>query len=147
MAIHALKNLDDTKSFAQNLAASLIEAKEDTILLFNGAMGSGKTTLIRELGLALGIQEKITSPTFIGMNEYHLDDLSFYHYDLYQVAIDHESIAEILEEQKHKIIAIEWAGNLDPQLLKLLELKSKLLELTIKMESPTRLLEFKKLCY
>ena len=69
---YELTNLEASKSFAVDLAKQLLESKEDTTLLFYAGMGCGKTTLIRELGQALGIQGKITSPTFVGMNEYHL---------------------------------------------------------------------------
>ncbi|MBT6843797.1 MAG: tRNA (adenosine(37)-N6)-threonylcarbamoyltransferase complex ATPase subunit type 1 TsaE [Candidatus Melainabacteria bacterium] len=70
--MYELTNLEASKSFAVDLAKQLLESKEDTTLLFYAGMGCGKTTLIRELGQALGIQGKITSPTFVGMNEYHL---------------------------------------------------------------------------
>lgn len=140
----SLNNLEASTAFAQDLAKQVLAQTDDVCLLFYGEMGSGKTTLIRELGLALGIQEKITSPTFIGMNEYHLKELSFYHYDAYQVGIDYESIAEILEDIEYKIIAIEWAENLDTGLLKILDAKTTVIKLFIQVSDETRLIELKK---
>ncbi len=128
--IFKLDNLDATLDMARKLAAELIDANESHALLLYGAMGAGKTTFIRELGRALGIQEKITSPTFIGLNEYHLHDLSFYHFDLYQVQSGFESLSEIISFNDKKIIlAIEWAEKLNPTQMTLLEKNLKILTL------------------
>lgn len=57
-------------------------------------MGSGKTTLIKEIGKVFGIHELISSPTFSLVNEYQ-NDLGeiFYHFDFYRI----EDPSEILE--------------------------------------------------
>ena len=92
-------------------------------------MGAGKTTFVRELGRALGVQEKITSPTFIGLNEYHLNNLNFYHFDLYQVQTSFEDLSEIVSGDGKRILAIEWAEKLNPNLLSYLENNLLILEL------------------
>lgn len=137
---YKLTSLEQSKIFAQNLARDLIESKQDTVILFYAPMAAGKTTLITELGRAIGIQERITSPTFIGMNEYHKDLLSFYHYDLYQVGISLEDFAEILEQDGHKVIAIEWAENLDEAVLQIIENKAKVICISIEIKDETRLI-------
>ncbi|MDA1021407.1 MAG: tRNA (adenosine(37)-N6)-threonylcarbamoyltransferase complex ATPase subunit type 1 TsaE [Cyanobacteria bacterium] len=138
---YRLSNLEDSKIFAEDLAKQLLVSKEDTTLLFYAGMGCGKTTLIRELGYALGIQGKITSPTFVGMNEYHLDHLDFFHYDLYQVGIAFEDFAEILESAKHKIICIEWAEQIDQSIMLLIEKNTKVMKIRIDLDDETRIVQ------
>ena len=117
-----LDNLDTTLKLAYELASTLTDSPDSCALLFYGEMGAGKTTLVRALGTALGIQEKITSPTFIGLNEYHLPELSFYHFDLYQVQTSFEGLSEImLNGNQKRILAIEWAEKLNPQQLAFLQ--------------------------
>jgi tRNA threonylcarbamoyladenosine biosynthesis protein TsaE len=124
-----LNNLEGTLEQARQLALKLIDSNTSYALLLYGGMGAGKTTFIRELGRALGIQEKITSPTFIGLNEYHLDDLNFYHFDLYQVGTSFEDLSEIVSTNNKIILAIEWAEKLNPNLLSYLENNLSILEL------------------
>jgi len=55
------------------------------VFLINGPMGAGKTTLIKELCLQLGVEERITSPTFSIVNEYKGTDSLVYHFDFYRL--------------------------------------------------------------
>jgi tRNA threonylcarbamoyladenosine biosynthesis protein TsaE len=54
---------------------------------FTGALGTGKTTLIRRLLQLSGIEGVITSPTFTYVNVYENKlDQKFYHFDCYRIA-------------------------------------------------------------
>ena len=53
-------------------------------LLFNGVMGSGKTTLIKSLVNRLGCPANVSSPTFSIVNEYKLKGSTIYHFDFYK---------------------------------------------------------------
>jgi tRNA threonylcarbamoyladenosine biosynthesis protein TsaE len=55
-----------------------------TILSLEGTLGSGKTTLVKGIALALGIEDMITSPTFTIMSVY-TGRLTLYHIDLYRL--------------------------------------------------------------
>lgn len=63
------------------------------IWLLNGAMGTGKTTLMRYIGKILGIEAEVNSPSFGIVNEYPLDEAQtrkfftkkIYHMDLYRL--------------------------------------------------------------
>jgi tRNA threonylcarbamoyladenosine biosynthesis protein TsaE len=60
-------------------------AEADT-LLFNAAMGSGKTTLITAICKRLGVAaQEISSPTFSLVNEYEGKNTIVYHFDLYRI--------------------------------------------------------------
>jgi len=90
---------------------------EGTVLLLEGDLGSGKTTLTKGLGQGLVIPEEIDSPTFTLINEYDSGRLPLYHVDLYRLeATDTEQL--FLEsywegiEYPPGIVAIEWAERL-----------------------------------
>lgn len=56
------------------------------IVCFYGTMGAGKTTLIKALCRAMGIDENVTSPTFALVNEYRdRNNLPVYHFDFYRI--------------------------------------------------------------
>ncbi len=56
-----------------------------SILLLEGDLGSGKTSLVQAMGQGLGITEAIVSPTFTLINEYHEGRHPLYHLDLYRL--------------------------------------------------------------
>ena len=88
-----------------------------TVILLEGELGAGKTTLVRGLGRGLGINEAIVSPTFNLINEYDEGRLPLYHLDLYRLnPAEVENIyPEIYWEAKEVapgITAIEWSQRL-----------------------------------
>lgn len=59
---------------------------QNPVLAFHGALGSGKTTLIKAMCHALGSPDNVTSPTFAIINEYaDKDNNPIYHFDLYRI--------------------------------------------------------------
>ncbi|SFP91833.1 tRNA (adenosine(37)-N6)-threonylcarbamoyltransferase complex ATPase subunit type 1 TsaE [Hymenobacter arizonensis] len=57
-----------------------------TVVAFEGEMGAGKTTLIRELARTLGVADDVSSPTFALVNEYRDGrDRPVYHFDFYRI--------------------------------------------------------------
>ena len=53
--------------------------KQKNKVLFSGPVGSGKTTLIKNVMHNLGFNEHVSSPTFSIINEYELDYKMIYH--------------------------------------------------------------------
>jgi tRNA threonylcarbamoyladenosine biosynthesis protein TsaE len=88
-----------------------------SVILLEGDLGSGKTTLVQGIGRGLGIDETIDSPTFTLINEYLAGHLPLYHLDLYRLstqevdALHLETYWEGLEVEPG-IVAIEWAEHL-----------------------------------
>lgn len=59
---------------------------EADIIAFYGAMGAGKTTLIKNLCHKMGVTDEVNSPTFAIVNEYVTDEgESVYHFDFYRI--------------------------------------------------------------
>jgi tRNA threonylcarbamoyladenosine biosynthesis protein TsaE len=88
-----------------------------SVILLEGNLGAGKTTLVQGIGKGLGIAEPIVSPTFTLINEYTEGRLPLYHLDLYRLepqevaALNLENYWEGVEVIPG-IVAVEWAERL-----------------------------------
>lgn len=76
----------------QNIAKELIAQSKHKIILFEGQMGAGKTTLIKALSKELGVVDVANSPTFSIVNEYKTsDNQTVFHFDLYRLEEEEEA--------------------------------------------------------
>lgn len=104
------KNLEDTKELAKKFS-KLVEDKGCFVSLY-GEIGAGKTAFVKEVAKEIGIEEKVTSPTFVILNEYHGGKLPMYHFDLYR--LENEGVKTILDElneysEGKQLTFVEWA--------------------------------------
>ena len=104
------KTLDDTQKLAYEFA-KLIENDGCFISLY-GEIGAGKTAFVKQVAKAIGITEKVTSPSFVILNEYHSAKIPVYHFDLYR--LEHEGVKTIFDELQEysegkQITFVEWA--------------------------------------
>jgi len=75
--------LSDLKEIARLINGQL---KDFQVWLFYGDMGSGKTTLIKEICGTAGVLDSMSSPTFSIVNEYETRDRQrIYHFDFYRI--------------------------------------------------------------
>lgn len=63
----------------------VLEHLDSKIVLFDGDMGAGKTTLIKALVKAMKSEDIATSPTFSIVNEYLIPNDKIYHFDFYRI--------------------------------------------------------------
>ncbi len=84
--------------------------KQKNKVLFSGPIGSGKTTLIKNVMHNLGFNEHVSSPTFSIINEYALDYKMIYHMDLYRIKKKDELYEIGFEEylRNGNLCLIEW---------------------------------------
>ena len=103
------KTRDDTKILAKRFAEL---AKDGCFVSLYGDIGAGKTAFVRLVAEALGIKEKVTSPSFTILNEYHTGEIPVYHFDLYR--LENAGIKTITDELREysegkQLTFVEWA--------------------------------------
>lgn len=112
--------LSEVQSFATHLASTL---KGGEVIALIGELGAGKTTFTKALGKALGVQESISSPTFVMMQEFHIPkrNVYLYHLDLYRTKSFKEVESLGITQwwtRPETITVIEWADKIINQLPK-----------------------------
>ena len=81
------------------VAKDIILQAKSRVLLFYGAMGAGKTTLIKTLAKNLGVVDVTSSPTFSLINEYVTKTGELiYHFDFYRIESELEAYGFGAEE-------------------------------------------------
>jgi tRNA threonylcarbamoyladenosine biosynthesis protein TsaE len=93
------------------IAQKIISTKPEKVILFNGQMGAGKTTFIKALAKALGVENPTSSPTFSLVNEYEAHDGLVYHFDMYRLKNEAEALDFGIEDYLYSghWCFIEWA--------------------------------------
>ncbi len=72
----------ETRTWAQDLASG---SEKGSVFLLHGDLGTGKTIIAKGIAKGLGIDEEITSPTFLMLEIYESGRLPMYHFDLYRI--------------------------------------------------------------
>lgn len=97
---------EETRRCAEQLASEL---KSGDCVVLIGELGVGKTTFVQGLAQGLGITERVRSPTFVLMHEYH-GRVPLYHFDAYRIQ-NLDELREIGFEdtvRSQGITVIEW---------------------------------------
>ncbi len=117
------------------VAEALLDALGDRrVVVLRGEMGAGKTTLVRAVAEALGVEDRVTSPTFALVNHYRsAAGRSVYHFDFYRI----ENLAEAYdlgyEEYFYSgdLCLVEWPEKIEALL------PADAVEVRIRVVSPT----------
>ena len=96
----------ETEAIGARVAAEL---GPGDVVLVEGELGAGKTTLVRGAARALGVGQPVTSPTFT-IGQRYLAPVPVAHLDLYRVAALHDEDPDLLADylQADTIGFVEW---------------------------------------
>src|SRR5574344_394352 len=106
-------NKDETRRLGA-VMAPLFQAGD--VVLLEGDLGAGKTTLVGGVAQALKVEEDVISPTFNIMKCYFKGTLPLYHIDAYR--LEHQNIELGLDEyiEGNGVCFIEWPQYISPLL-------------------------------
>ncbi len=89
--------------------------KNRSVWLFEGEMGTGKTTFIKSLCRRLGVVSAVQSPTFALVNEYATASGEvIYHFDFYRIKTETEALDLGVEEyfDSGNFCFVEWPSKI-----------------------------------
>lgn len=103
-------SLEETKQLAEKFAKAA-ETRGAFVSLY-GEIGAGKTAFVKLVADSLKVKERVTSPSFVILNEYHSGKIPVYHFDLYR--LENEGVKTIIDELREysegKLLTfVEWA--------------------------------------
>lgn len=104
------KSISDTEILAEKFAG-VIE-KTGAFVCLHGDIGAGKTAFTKAVCKALDVKQKVTSPSFVILNEYKSGKIPVYHFDLYR--LEQEGISTVASELEEYssgqiLTMVEWA--------------------------------------
>jgi len=120
-----LKSLEELRAFAERFIGAIAKspkAETATVVGLYGDLGSGKTAFVKCIAEALGIEELVTSPTFVVVKAYTIPSGSILsprfsklvHVDAYRLDGGRETRVLGWDEimaNKNNVVFIEWPGN------------------------------------
>ena len=118
-----VKNIEEFEAEAEAFASGIGPQESGaTLVTLSGDLGAGKTAFTKAAARALGIEEMVTSPTFVLEKIYQLTDQSFkqlIHIDAYRL----ESGAELaplgfdeLMKDSGNLVFLEWPEKVEDAL-------------------------------
>ena len=120
-----LEDAEATDVLGQRLAASLPAADSACIILLQGELGAGKSTLARSLIRSLGHTGTVPSPTYTLLEPYNISGRRVYHADLYRIADPEELEYLGWSDLQDALLLVEWPERA-PELLQAADLKIKI---------------------
>lgn len=85
------------------------------VIALSGELGAGKTTLVRAVASALGVSERVTSPTFALVHRYAGAGVTLYHVDAYRLRAGDDTrdlgFDDMLAEAA-AVVMVEWPERL-----------------------------------
>ena len=105
-----MKSEAEMIKFGEELAKSI---SAPSVIELVGDVGTGKTTITKGIAKGLGVEDEVTSPSFMISKQYAFDGGKLVHYDFYRLAepgIMSEDLLENINDEK-TITVVEWADS------------------------------------
>lgn len=102
----------DTADLGARLAALL---RPGDVIALSGPLGAGKTLFTSGIAAGLGVEEPVTSPSFILSREYVSGFMPLIHADIYRLSTRNEfDDLDLLSEASQGVLVIEWGDVVEP---------------------------------
>ncbi|MGW4333199.1 tRNA (adenosine(37)-N6)-threonylcarbamoyltransferase complex ATPase subunit type 1 TsaE [Rhodococcus koreensis] len=121
-----LATAEDTEEFGRNLARGLVAGD---LVVLDGPLGAGKTALTKGIGAGLGVQGRVTSPTFVIAREHRAgtrpgggEPVGMVHVDAYRLggsgphALDELDALDLDTDLAAAVVVVEWGEGIVEQL-------------------------------
>lgn len=96
----------DTANLGARLAPLL---RPGDVVILSGPLGSGKTLFASGIAAGLGVEEPITSPSYVLVREYRSGFLPLIHADIYRVRTRNEfDDLDLIAQASEGVLVIEW---------------------------------------
>ncbi len=110
-----LATVEDTRAFGRELATRL---RPGDLVVLSGPLGAGKTALTQGIGEGLGVEGRVTSPTFV-IARVHRGPVPLVHVDAYRLRdagrFDLEDL-DLDHELERSVVVVEWGEGVVEQL-------------------------------
>ena len=104
---YELATVEDTRQLGETLAMDL---RAGDLVVLTGPLGAGKTALTQGIGRGLGVQGRVTSPTFV-IARVHRGSTPLVHVDAYRLRdsgrLDLDDLA-VDEDLETSVVVVEW---------------------------------------
>jgi tRNA threonylcarbamoyladenosine biosynthesis protein TsaE len=131
-----VKSLEEISGAAEEFIRYVSSSPlQSNVFAFFGQMGAGKTTFIKALCNALGVEDDVNSPTFTIVNEYRsAKGFPVYHFDFYRINSTREAYDIGIDEYfgGEGISLIEWSEKIEALL------PDDVMTVKIEVQSPTK---------
>lgn len=111
MAVFFTNSQQETEKLGENLARKL---PDGAVVAMFGDLGAGKTAFVRGMAKGLGLDCRVSSPTFTIVNEY-IGARSLFHFDMYRLGSADELFDIGWEDYlaRGAVCAVEWSENVE----------------------------------
>lgn len=111
----------DTRAIGRRLSGLL---RAGDVIVLCGSLGVGKTAFVGGVAEGLGIEEHVTSPSFVLMKKYITGFIPLVHVDVYRIgSLGEFDDLDVFEEARNAVLVVEWgdavASNLPGDHLKI----------------------------
>ena len=114
-----MKILTHTPEQTERLGEKLAQLLQPgDVIAYYGDLGAGKTAFTRGVAAGLGVQERVTSPTYTIVNEYLSGRMPLFHFDMYRLSSSDELFDIGWEDYLARggVCAVEWSENVEDAL-------------------------------
>ncbi|QLY31928.1 tRNA (adenosine(37)-N6)-threonylcarbamoyltransferase complex ATPase subunit type 1 TsaE [Nocardia huaxiensis] len=106
-----LPTVEDTEALGRELAGQL---QAGDLVILDGPLGAGKTALTRGIAAGLGVEGRVSSPTFIIARQHRANSepgsIALVHVDAYRLGgdLDELDALDLDTDLDHAVVVVEW---------------------------------------